>query len=340
MIGYTPHIEVYVDGSEVAGAFYSRLIKATIRDEAGQISDQVTMELDDADNAIERPRDKASITIWLGYKETGLIEMGQYELQNIAFKGFYGAGEIVVLQAQGADLKTKLKGEGFEVFKDTTFGGIVTKIAARAGLQPVIDSSLSSIAIAYRARINTSEIDFLTTLGDDFGAVIKPMGNRLVAAPRGAAKSVSGKDLPVIRIEKSDCEAWEITPSGRTQYGKVKASYIDQKTGKREFETAPTGLTGPDSQINEPLPNKATAKKAAQAEAKRLTRNTGDGSFEIMGNPDVQAEATLIAGDTFREGIRGEWRIHAVEHEFSADGYKTKIEVKSKEEKKQENKGS
>lgn len=331
--GYRPFIHITVNGQEVSGGFYSRLVSAVARDEAGQDADKITFTLDDAENAIELPPEKATIVVnggWLD-GEQGLI--GTYEMQSIELKGDVDDGEFVVIQASAADLKRKLKGVDREHFEEKTFGEIVEAVAKRNGMTARVDAELAKIKIPYRARIDTSEIDFLTTLADEHGGVVKPMGDQLVVSKRGAAKSVSGKNLAPILIEKSDCKSWSIEPSGRAQYGKVKAAYIDQKTGKRVKVEAPTGMDGPDFTLKNPLPNKEQAEKAAQAEAQRLTRNTGEGHFQLArGRFDAQAEADVIAGESFRTGIRGAWRSDAVEQAWGADGWLTKVEVKAKED--------
>ena len=327
-------IMIKVNGKEVAGGFYSRLIKATIRDEAGQESDSVSFDLDDADNAIEQPPPKATIEVFGGWKESGGIEpIGTYEMQSVSFKWDADSGDIVVIQGKAADLKRKLKGSGREAHDDKTFGEIVDHYAKRNGMTAKVDPELSKLKIKYRARVDTSEIDFLTTLGDEVGAIVKPMGDKLVVTKRGAGKSTSGKSLPPIRIEKSDTSGGEISPEGRTQYGTIKAAYIDQASGKRKTAESKTGLKGPEFTLKAPLPNKEQAEKAALAEAQRMTRNTGEGHFQLAkGRFDAQAEADVIAGPSFRDGVAGEWRCDAVEHVFDESGWKTKIEVKAKED--------
>lgn len=331
--GHRPFIHITVNGQEVSGGFYSRLVSAVARDEAGQESDKITFTLDDADNAIELPPEKATIVVnggWLD-GEQGLI--GTYEMQSIELKGDVDEGEFIVIQASAADLKRKLKGVDREHFEEKTLGEIVETVAKRNGMTARVDPDLAKIKIPYRARIDSSEIDFLTTLADEHGGVVKPMGDKLVVSKRGAAKSTSGKNLSPILIEKSDCRSWSIEPSGRAQYGKVKSAYFDQKTGKRVKVEAPTGMDGPEFTLKNPLPNKEQAEKAAQAEAQRLTRNTGDGHFQLArGRFDAQAEADVIAGQSFRTGIRGTWRSDAVEQAWGPDGWLTKVEVKAKED--------
>ncbi len=331
-LGYTPMISIEVNGKEVAAGFYGRLIKATINDQAGQESDKLTFELDDADNAIIVPPPKATIVVKLGFKETGLVPKGTFEMQPIAFKGEVDAGETLTIQASAADLKRKLKGKGRESFTGKSLKDIAETIAKRNGMTAHVDPAIGSFTFDFRARVDVSEIDFLTTLGDELDAVVKPMGDKLVVSRKGGAASVTGQALPQILIEKWDCESWEVTPDGRTEYATVKAAWIDQKTGKRQTEEAKTGLDGPETVLRSPYPSKELAQKAAQAEARRLTRRSGSGNFKLYGRPDAQAEADVIAGGSFRQEIAGAWRADSVEHSFESAGFTTTVTIAAKED--------
>jgi phage protein D len=331
-LGYTPMISIEVNGKEVAAGFYGRLIKATLTDQAGQESDKLTFDLDDADNAIIVPPPKATIVVKLGFKETGLVPKGTFEMQPIAFKGEVDEGETLTIQANAADLKRKLKGKGRESFSNKSVKEIADTIAGRNGMTAHVDPAIANFKFDFRARVDVSEIDFLTTLGDELDAVVKPMGDKLVISKKGAASSVSGQALPQILIEKADCASWEVTPDGRVEYGTVKAAWIDQKTGKRQTSEAKTGLEGPETVLRSPYPTKELAEKAAMAEARRLTRRSGSGNFKLYGRPQAQAEADVVAGASFRREIAGTWRADSVEHEFDASGFTTTVNIAAKED--------
>ncbi len=330
MAGYTPRIEVTVDGQPVSGLFYSRLVSATFRDEPGQKTDSCTIRLDDARNEIALPRKGASLAAALGYLETGVLSVGTYKVQTVTLEGGED-GEFITIVAKAAELtKSKLKDEGRAAYEKKTFGQIVEALAKAAGLSAKVDPELAGIMFAYKARVDQSRIDFLTRLGDEVGAVIKPANGMLIAAKRGSSRSVSGKPVPAIMITRRDCESWRINPDGRQSYGAVVTGWIDQKTGKRRTERKETGREGPDFMVKDPLPDQPRAKKAGEAEAERLNRATGDGEFVLYGRPAAQAEAIVMASG-FRSGIDGEWRASAVEHVFEERGFRTTIEVKSPE---------
>lgn len=334
MRGYTPKIEVKVRGKEVSGGFYNRLIKATIRDEEGQTADKLTIELDDAENAIEIPAKGDMLSVALGYAETGLVSMGQFEFQSDSIKGGQ-EGEFVVLQAEAASLRKGEKAGGREAFEGKNLGEIVRDLAKREGLEAVIDPALAQIKVPYIARIGQSPLDFITRLADRNDGIMKRAGGKLTISKRGGGKSAGGSAIPPILIsrDRDVVVSWEITSDPRPRYGEVQAAWIDPKTGKREVEKAETGFDGPKFPLRHPLLTKDEAKAAAQSEAARLSRNTGKGHFEIYGRPEASAGADVIATG-FRKGVAGTWRTPAVEHVFTggaSGGYLTTIDVKAPE---------
>lgn len=326
--GYTPAIEIKIDGKEVSGPFYSRLVKATIHDEGGQSSDMATFELDDARNELELPREKARVEVNLGYKETGLRPAGIFELQVPKIKGGK-KGEFLILQAKAADLRRSLKNADLETYENTTYGAVVRKLAKRNNLETVIDPALDDVRIGFEVKIaGQSDIDFLTRLSDEFDATLKPAGGKMVAVKRGSGKSASGLTLPPLIIHKHECEEWEIEPNGRVEYSQVRGSYINQKTGERVEEDYDTGLEGPVLTLPDTYADKERATAAAEAEGRRLNRNTGDGFFKLYGRPEAMAEQTIVA-QGFRNEVNGEWIAGAVDQEFDENGFFTKISIKA-----------
>jgi phage protein D len=326
-----PVIEVEVNGRAVASAFYTLLRRATVRDEEGQTSDSLHLVLDDRGNMIDIPAKGALMRVRAGWRGMPLVDKGTFKLETPKITG--GAdGEFIELTGKGGDLKTKLKGTGSEHHEKTTLGAIVRKSAGRAGLQAVVDPDLDRIEIAYRARHGQSEIDFLTRLADENGGIVKPAGQKLIVAKRGAATSASGKPLPKIIVAKADCESWSFEPAGRTQYGRIGASWIDQKTGKTRMAWASTGLKGPDHKLAEPAADEKAARNKADAERQRLNRATGEGSVTLAGLMEASAGADLETTG-FRAECNGLWRVTSVEHEFEgSSGWKTTIDFKARED--------
>lgn len=335
MRGFTPVLEIDIDGQPIASVFWSILVSCTITDNEGEEVDTISLKLDDRGNAIALPRKGAIISARIGFREAlPLIDKGRFKVTKFPIEGDVESGEFLHIEGEAVDLRKEAKGEGRKAYKDKTFGQIVREEAKAMGLEAVIPPNLDSITFDYRLRWNQSRVDFLTRLANEVGGILKPAGGKLIVQERGSGKSASGKDLPPIIILKSDCKSWSGDPSGRMEYGEVQTGWRDPKTGKLRLEKRPTGLQGPARIIREEFPDRKRALKAGEAETGRINRETGNASFVMYGRPDAQAGAPVVA-EGFRSGLRGEWRATKVTHTFEpgeSGGYTTTISVKAKED--------
>lgn len=334
MHGFTPVLEIDVDGKPVGGVFYSLIVSCRLRDNEGQTVDSLQIKLDDAGNQIELPRKGAEISVRLGFKETGIFDKGRFKVETFPLSGDVESGEFVTIEANAADLRKDAKAEGNKDYHNKTFGEIVRAEASKMGLKPQVTPELENIRFDWKPRIKQSRIDFITRLADEVGGIAKPAGGKLIVQKRGSGQSASGQQLETIIIKKGDCTSWEINPDGRMQYGTIESHWVDPQTGKLKKEKITTGLEGPSYVLKDKYPDQARAKRAAEAEKGRTNRNTGNGTFTLYGRPEAQAGAPVEAVG-FRTGINGEWRASAVDHIFQAGpsgGYTTVIEVKAKED--------
>ena len=318
MSGFTPVIRI----SGASPLFYSRLIKATVRDEEGQKSDTLTLELDDRGNVVPMPKKGTRLSVELGYREEGALRsIGDFEVHGTEAKGAAGEGEFVVIQCKGTSLSAarKLKETGSEHFPEgATLKDIAGRIAGRNGLKLSIDGALGNMAFPDGAfRHLQSDLDFLGRLVERSNGLLKVRGNVLAIASRGSGKNAAGQSLPVVSIAKRACKEWRLTPGDRPSYGKVSANWIDQKTGKKRIETRATGIEGPLFAIRDVFKSEGEARKATEARANELSRKSGTASFTVPGTALGGAGGPLVASG-FRPELNGAWRIKAVEHVFTS----------------------
>ncbi len=333
MRGFTPVILV----SGATSLFYSRLIKATLRDEEGQTSDTLTLELDDRGNAIPVPKKGTRLQVQLGYREAGLADKGMFEVHGTEIKGAAGEGEVVIVQAKGTSLSAsrRLKETGSETFEEgRTLKEIAETIAGRNGLTVRIDGTLGGVSYSDgEYRHQQSDLDFLARLVERANGILKISGDILAIAERGSGRNAAGKALPPVLIFKGDCKDWSFSPGDRPTYGKVSGSWIDQKTGRKRLETRETGLEGPLFGLRDPFRTEAEAKKAIEAKAKELSRKSGTASFTVPGETLGGAGSDLIASG-FRLEINGIWRVKSVEHVLASGpsgGWTTKFDCTAPE---------
>ena len=273
-------------------------------------------------------------TILGGWEDEGPVMQGVFTVQKIVYSGDPDSGDTIAIQLRAADFVDKLKAHATKHYDDETFGGIVKDVAKQAGLDAQVDADVAKIKVPYRLRHQQSHIDFLTELGEELGAVVKPAGGKLIAVKRGSGKSASGKDLRPIEIVRRKGWGYEIEIEPRPEVGSVAAGWHDEKNGKRKVVKHKTGRDGPIHTLPHPFRSEDEAKKAAESEAYEMGNNTGTGHFESPGLPHAHAEAQVTASG-FGKPIDGRWKAESVEKVWDAQGgFSTTVTVKAGDEQK------
>lgn len=310
-----PAFRITVAGTDITQKVADRLISLTVKDDAGVKSDRVEITLDDRDQAIAIPPMRAVISVAIGYTDR-LVDKGQYTVEEVEIEG-PERRMVIRGNATGAS-----KGAGAakqRSWHETTLGDIARSIAGKHGWEANISPELDSIPIDHIDQ-HENDLQFLVRLALDNGAGAKVTHNRLVIAPTGEGKTVSGKSLPVIGLSASETAEWNMTLTKRGDYSGVKATYHDLKTGE-EGEA----IAGKDDdnthELTNSYPDKASAERAAKSKKDSLQR--GKAKFEIskmIGIPEMTAEVRVNATG-FRAGVDGIWNLVSVTHKISDGGY-------------------
>src|ERR1700754_1190564 len=102
-----------------------------------------------------------------------------------------------------------------------SLGALVRNIAASSGLTAAVSSTFDNIKIPHIDQTNESDMNLLTRLARNYGAVMKPTSGHLVFAKKGAGTSVTGKPLGKITIDRSECSSYSAEWSKRANFSKV-----------------------------------------------------------------------------------------------------------------------
>lgn len=319
-----PFIEAYVNGSPVSGGFYSRLISATIVDNAEDQADTCDLEFDDLDNAVEIPAAGAKMSLRFGYRPGGAVKMGLFEIEKPTIKGGSG-GQFVSLSGRSADMRKDVKEPVDEHFDSKTAGDIVRELAGRHGYQAKVSESLEGVAIPYIARVNQSTADFLSRLARRVGGQFTIKDGKFMLLERGI--------LAPVTVYRNECASWSFSIEPRPTHGKTEAGWYDRAENKTSFETAETGLEGPSKRLRTVYGSKAEAKAAAKGEAGRQAAKTGSGSITMAGRTDILA-GSMINAAGFRPEAAGLWYVKTVRHAY-AEAYTVTIDLEAPKEGKQ-----
>lgn len=320
-----PAFRVSVNGSDITSKLSDRLVSLTVTDESGVKSDRVEIVLDDRDQRLAIPPTKATLTVAIGY-DSGLVEKGTYVVEEVELSG---PERRMVLRANATGASKGAGAARERSWDDTTIGDIAKSIASKHGWTAAVSPELASVRIEHIDQ-HENDLQFMSRLAADNGAVAKVTSGRLVVAPQGSGKTVSGKTVSgkVVSLSAGDVEEWSMTMAERGAYDGVKAMYHDVNGAVRG-----EAIAGTDGEFTHTLPHTYSTKAAAQraAKSKLSSVQKGKARFSITsmpGDPTLTAEGRVKA-QGFRSGVDGEWTLVTVVHRLTDSSYTCSLECET-----------
>lgn len=225
-----PIFKLTADGSDITNLLNNYLISLSLTDEAGSNSDKLSISLDDRENTLKLPKTGAVLAVAFGYEETGLIQKGSFNVDEVKLSW---APNKIDITARSANLRKELRVKRDKSFHNKKLGEIVQFIAKRHGLTPKVDSVLGAEIIEHIDQTNESDISFLDRIADERSAVVKAHENMLIFAREATAKSISNKPLPTTNIDIKDTASGSCILNDRERYTSVKAFFYNKQTAKK-----------------------------------------------------------------------------------------------------------
>lgn len=355
----TPDFMLTVNSKDVTANIRDRLISLTLTDNRGFEADQLDLELDDADGQLAMPVRGAVVTLFLGWKGLALIGKGSFTVDEVEH---HGAPDTMTIRARSADFRGSLNSRREVSYHETTLGDIVTQIASRNKLKPMLADGFAGIAVAHIDQTQETDAKFLTRLATLYGAVAAVKAGRLLFIRPGNGVTISGKPIPQMTFTRKDGDRHTFSIADRGAYTGVSASWLhtkdpkpkkvklQRKTKVRQLRAlehpaakkskakaakppeAKEGdyLAGSEDNVftlTTVYSSKATAMRAAKAKWEKLQRGVAEFSLTLaMGRADLYPE-TPVKVSGFKSVIDAQpWLISKVTHSLSNNGYTTQLD--------------
>lgn len=343
---------------DITGRFQGRLISLTLTDNRGFEADQLDIELDDADGALSLPDKGATLSLGIGWQDTGVVDKGRYKVDELEHSG---PPDRLTIRARSVDLAGGMTLRKERSFRGQTIGAIVGAIASKNALAAIVASALAGLVIDHIDQTSESDANFLTRLAKDHDAIATVKQGKLLFIKTGAAQSATGIALPTVEITRASGDTHSFLIADRENYNGVKAYYQDARRAVKgevviDASNAVKVVTKPspkkrkkkgakktvaDVMVN-PNPDnvkvlrhtyasKSNAERAARAEWQRIQR--GVASFRITlarGRPDLFPELPAMVRGWKSEIDNTGWIITKVTHNLSDHGYTTTLELEIK----------
>jgi len=338
MRAFTPDFSISADGNDLTALIRDRLVRLTITDQSGNTSDSLKITLDDRDHAISLPRTGAELSVSLGYKESGLIDMGKWTVDETDLSGPPDTLAISAKAANMSSRKTKggkadtLRSNKTRAWDNIAIADICKTIASEHGYQPRIADKYATgsppaigAPVTHLDQREESDLNFLTRLAKEYGAVCKPVRDYLLFVEKGTPVSVTGRVLDSIAITPKQVTNWRATLADRGKYLAAIAHYHDHATAKRIPVRAGKVSGVPVTSVPGTFADEQAARAAAEARLASLNRGTTTLYLTMPGNALIASGTPLVLSG-FRDGANGAYHAKSVTHTLDAGGYKTTCE--------------
>lgn len=315
--------------SGLSSAANDRMLSISLNDNAGTEGDNVTITLDDRDYKLEFPPRGLKIQVYLGYEETGLVLMGEFEIDEVQHKESQAASMVIKANSQ-KHTNSEIKVPRTEFFDEMTISQIVGEIAGRNGYASDV-GDVGDFYYDHIEYVGKSDIAFLTELAEKHDAYVKLQDGKLIFRARSDT-------LGLVTLERNTMQQWvgvgyksvvaslSFTFNARQEYKSVRCCWRDRESNELRYTTIGEGEPVFDNMRE--FETKQAAEMHAGKKLKRLNRGEGRiDSLDVPGNPNVRAAMELALVGFRPEVCDKEWVIESCTHTFDSGGYRLSIQA-------------
>lgn len=326
----TPTFDITFQNRSLFSTLQPYLLSLIITDEPGLKSDTCSLTL--VNHRLELPKTGEMLKVSLGYQETGVYDMGTFEID-----GYTLGPQELQLTAHAADFLQSMKNPKTRSFTDTNLAALVERLAQENGVQAAVAQELQNIRIPTLHQSSESDLHFLTRLGQKYNLLIKPAGGSLVARPLRrrvtnrypSEKGVVNPDTPEVTITPDSVINWSYRLSKKEDIPSVTAKGYDPDSAEEFHETAGDAYSGDEAlgyALRGLYPTREAARQAAQAAYEKLIQEIHTFSATVIGHPWIAAESRLVLSG-FDSDIPQRWKISRATHSLTTSGYTTALEA-------------
>lgn len=358
----TPSAELTIDGRRFGTQAMSRIISISLTDKRGFEADELTIELDDHEGTLTIPKTGNKITLKLGYKETGLVEKGEYLVSEFTASG---SPDRLSITARAADLAETLAEQVEKSWHKQTLYQIIETIAKKHKYEYIISKDYQNQKIEHIDQTNESDASFMSRLAEQYDAIATIKNGKLLFIPAGESQTASGQPILPTTITRASGDSHSFTYSSSNSYQAVRAYYTDKKTGQKKEVIVNKDNAYPNKKTTQQTKTvkgktfKAKKKEndnqkvntegqkiktlrhlyatesgawsGARGAFKKIQRGVAEFSITLaVGRPDLYPETPAVVKG-FKPEIDAEaWLITEVSHKIDSGGYTASIQFEAR----------
>lgn len=326
--GFTPIVEFY--GANAA-LLNQRIMRWSHTDGAGIQSDRLELTLN-IEGLEGLPSMSGKIGLRVGYKETGLVEKGQFLISQRTPVLFPMRLLIVATAAPFSEKDASGYRQRRSVsYGPTTLGVLFRQLVSRHGFSPRVAPSLENVPVPHIDQSNESDMAFITRLAKRYCAITKPFNELYVLAEAGKTRTLTLQQLPEVTLSVTQDNrpgdpafiTATLNDKTRAKYQGSRVTWWDAAGGKQHV--VEVGIA-PFKAVRQRCQNAAEARAVAEAELRRAGREGLELLIDCPGNPLLAAEGLLRLDETWPAYMQGRWSItQVVNANDPVAGYRSSI---------------
>ncbi len=329
LMPWQPNFSLSVEGADITDIVRQNLVDLTLKDHGAgsKKSDEISFTVVSPD--LRLPAKGVKVSVALGFGRT-LVNKGTFVVDARSSAGGANRPRTVRVTAR-AFSKTNERGHStlqsqkMRAFSGITLGGLVSTLAAEHGLTPAVDRSLAGMALGHVDQMGESDMNLMTRVAQQCGAVSKITHDHWVVTPRDAQTTVSGHPLPVRTITPDMCSDWSYHdnsdhPDCQTKgKGTLVVPYYDMEDGGK-VKHITIGSGEPVMHYGVPFDNLQAAKTVGTGGAKHAQKRLKGMSLSLPATPalvEMTAEGKITLSG-FGSIEDGDWKIAQVVFRLTA----------------------
>lgn len=318
-----PIWQVTLEGKDLTGTMSPRLIELSLSEARDGEADQLDIALSDHDGLLDIPPRNAVIRVSLGWSNTGLVDKGEFNVDEVEYRG---APDQITIRARSAKLDGALRIRAERSFHKKTIAQIVSTVASANGLSAVVDKEISKKIIPHIDQVDESDMAFLNRLGRRYDTVATVKQGKLLFLRITGAKTATGKNMPEMEIYRAQGDNHTYMEASRDTYTGVVAQWRDPR--KATKKKVVVGVIGNAKHLRETYANEQDALEAATSEWERLRRGESTMRFTMAhGVPQLTPQYVIGFPDFKKPISEKKWLVKKINHRLSDNGLVTDLEL-------------
>ena len=326
---WQPNFSVSAEGNDITDEIRNNLVNMTITDFGGaeKKSDQVTLTI--VSETLELPKKGAKLTVGIGFGQE-LISKGTYVVDSTSSAGSSDVPRTIgivgrAFSKSNAYGHSTVQSQRIRSFSDITMGDLVNKIATEHELTPRV--------IAHVDQAGESDMNLLTRLAEQYGAVSKISHDYWIVSPREAVTNISGDELQKLKVTRAMTSDWSYhnnsdhPDSSASGSGTQIYQYFDVTDGGK-IKSFTIG-SGQPVTTSAPFASLALAQESAGGGSIKSKKKLRGMSVSLPAEPEMMGLTAqcLITTSGFGTVEDGDWHISKLDLVLGSQGFTIKMDL-------------